>query len=160
MLHKRFLAPGLLSVLHFYFSAEFEEVQSHPTLRILLPPNSRMTFSSDSFSNNRVRATSVSTTLDGVTVAISNATEPSGSVIWNASGFAIEGYGPERQDGQSSAPVVTASWAAMHLSKTFSTIQGCKEAIWIEYKELAEPVQEFPNEVEEEFLASWTHWER
>ncbi|KAI0091190.1 S-adenosyl-L-methionine-dependent methyltransferase [Irpex rosettiformis] len=158
MLHKRFLAPGLLSVLHFYFAAEFEEVQTHPTVRILLPPNSRMTFSS--VNHNRGRSTSISTTLDGVTVAISHVPGSPRSVVWSLSDYAINGYGPRREDAQGSSPVVTASWSAMHLSRAFSTVQGSKDAVWLEYKELAEPSEDDPDELYQEFLASWAHWER
>ncbi|KAI0766737.1 S-adenosyl-L-methionine-dependent methyltransferase [Irpex lacteus] len=156
MLHKRFLAPGLLSVLHFYFSAEFEEVQSHPTIRILLPPNSQMTFSSDCLPSHRTRSTSISNTLEGITVAISEAAGPSGpSVTWNSSfDHVLEGYGPRREDTQKSGPVITTSWAAMHLSKAFSTVQGCKDAVWLQYKELQTVDENEPAEQElyNEFL--------
>jgi hypothetical protein len=161
MLHKRFLAPGLLSVLHFYFSAEFEEVQSHPAIRVVLPSNSRMTFESSGSSSGRNRSTSVSSKL-AVTTPVqesrwTGSLELSGSCDCN-----VDGYGPLRQEGTSSGSILTSSWSAMHLSKVFSTVKGCKEAMWPEYRDLDGPVvdEEQILELRKEFLAAWEHWER
>ncbi|KAI0685514.1 hypothetical protein BC835DRAFT_1421158 [Cytidiella melzeri] len=161
MLHKRFLAPGLLSVLQFYFSAEFESVQSHPPIRIVMPLNSQMTFDGGKSLSIRTRSTSVSSKL-GIATATSPAPQtPITPTVSSSSENGIEGYGPRREDTQVLEPVITTSWAAMHLSKVFSTVQGCKEAIWPEYKELEGPVddEEKVLMLRKEFLASWAHWE-
>lgn len=158
MLHKRFLPPGLLSVLHFYFSAEFEDVQSHPAIRIVMPSNSQMTFD-DGLSSTRGRSLSLSSAVSAVSKA---SYIPAVPVVWNSSDYGIDGYGLKRGDVPVTGPVLTTSLAAMHLSKVVSTVRGCKEAIWPEYIELEGPLEDDDKmaEVRKEFLAAWDHWER
>ncbi|KAI0342774.1 S-adenosyl-L-methionine-dependent methyltransferase [Trametopsis cervina] len=155
MLHQSFLAPGLLSVLQFYFSAEFEEVQSHPPIRIVLPSNSRLTFEDAPHIEGRARSISVSST-------VSTSAKPTPlvmSAMMSSSDFIVEGYGLNRVDTQPQGPVITTSWATMHLSKTFSTVQGCKEAIWDKYKDLDGPINdEDLDAIRAEFLAAWDIW--
>lgn len=171
MLHKRFLAPGLLSVLHFYFSAEFEDVQSHPAVRIVLPTNSRMTFGDEWLKSSRTRSLSIASKLSissklniPGSAILQLPQSPTTPTVFSSLEHGIEGYGPNRQEGQVSGPVITSSWAAMHLSKVFSTVQGCKEAMWPEYRDLdgsfEDDEEENALELRKEFLAAWEHWER
>ena len=77
------------------------------------------------------------------------------------SDFVVEGYGPKRVGSQGPGVVVTSSFASMHLARALSLVQGCKEAMWQEYKDLDTPEvdgEELPD-LRKEFNAAWKHWE-
>lgn len=158
------MASGLLSVLQFYFSAEFEEVQTYPVVRIILPPNSQLTFDDEYHTHHRVRSYSVPTKLGAAGACISKSGGP--QAVLRDSDVALPGYGLKREEMQGPGHVLTSSWASMHLAKVLSTVQGCKEAMWIEYQELADIEgdggldDEKTVELRKEFLAAWSHWER
>lgn len=164
MLHTRFLAPGLLSVLQFYFSAEFDEVQTYPVVRVILPPNSQLTFDDPSDSRTRSRSTSLTSKLMSP-----SSTHTSQIPAWNTPSLTsmdvdVPGYGSNTSQTQTLSAVTTTSWAPMHLAKVLSTIQGCKEEIWAEYKLSGGQLWTEDNVNEDglrrEFMAAWDNWEK
>ncbi|KIY67262.1 hypothetical protein CYLTODRAFT_422673 [Cylindrobasidium torrendii FP15055 ss-10] len=165
MLSKRFLSSQLLSVLPFYLSSCFDEVQSHPTLEIPLPPNS------PSFNGPKTDNRS-SIHSDGM--------------IDVGSQFAMASGAGRRSGDADPVPVSQPTdvardavpfWANMHLAKVVETIVSCKEAIWAEYEHQNQPKAEeirhvvrtvrqknnvrlLPStyNVREEFDNAWSNW--
>ncbi|RDB26274.1 Demethylmenaquinone methyltransferase [Hypsizygus marmoreus] len=164
MLASRFLATSLLSVLPFYLSSTFVDVQSFPPLKVRLPPNSGrenspplpgLRRSGDSGIAESVYQDSV---YSKVTCKSDGASSSSGDTICSAS----------------------SCWPTMHLAKAVSTITGCKDAIWEEYQEIyggdATPLVILPlairtnrpdgviaerskTSVREAFDAEWASWQ-
>lgn len=154
MLHNRFLPPGLLSVLQFYFAAEFEEVQVLPTIQIALPPNTRLY--SDDMTIEPPADPALPQLFDNV--ALSSLSVP------NASRSRRSSVPDSRfSDTQNPSGGVTSSAdATMHLGRMVSLIQGCKEAIWKEFMELEPPPPTTVNQLcdlRDEFDAAWLNWE-
>ena len=158
MLSKRFLSSQLLSVLPFYISSCFTDVQSHPTLEIPLPPNSLST----SGGATRDRTSLEHFDLNSQFVFQSSNTRRSN----DAESTYTRANVPASQD---TAPY----WATMHLAKVVETIVGCKESIWAEYQHLNSP--ELPpvvrtvrpkdfralshmSSVREDFDSAWANW--
>ncbi|KAJ7067032.1 hypothetical protein C8F01DRAFT_1120047 [Mycena amicta] len=157
MLSRRFLASSITTVLPFYLSTIFENVQTHPALQISLPPgsmapdgdsrNSGDSFDADIFDLN-----------------------PSAKRLAEFDMFSIK----SRSTGSSQR--IVPSWGRMHLAKTVATVSACKEALWVEYEKLypgdlppllhaktARPnwtrVQKHKNSPREAFETDWSNWE-
>ncbi|KAF8896458.1 hypothetical protein BD779DRAFT_586901 [Infundibulicybe gibba] len=156
MLSHNFLATNLLSVLPFYLSATFVNVQTHPAIRIPLPPNSPTAKSSPTagpLSNNARSRGSASPF--GLMPA---------SNCWSAVAF---------DPSQQGIP----SWSSMHLGKAMETVRACKDSLWLEYEKLGlgedmPPVTRTTRAEDvlhalaskpssrETFDSDWTNWER
>lgn len=158
MLSRRFLAPQLLSVLPFYLSSCFTDVQTHPTLSIDLPPNSRSSAHGTSGPRNDHPLSWID--LDSQFALKSSKNVRRSNETDDISFRSIASH--------DSVP----SWAGMHLAKTVQTIMACKEAIWDEYKHLQlapelPPVVRTPKafrttqqaSVREDFDSAWANWQ-
>lgn len=168
MLHKRFLPSGLLSVLQFYFTAEFDETESFPILQVPLPPNTRRDedeatkpSSSTSASTNTPPANTsfgILPTLLENNISMRDLGIPYIPTLGAHSDPVLEDY-HRLAEPSPSGSVTSSTWAHMHLGKIVSIIQGCKEAIWEEYKVLEEPGEADILGMRDEFLAAWLNWE-
>ncbi|KAJ7707607.1 hypothetical protein B0H17DRAFT_1033226 [Mycena rosella] len=156
MLSRRFLAASVITVLPFYLSSLFENVQTHPPLQISLPPSSS---SPDSGSRSSGDSFDADTLFD-----------PSIRRMSDVDTFSIK----SKSTGSSQRAV--PFWGRMHLAKTANTVQACKEALWAEYKILYpgslppiitktahpkdarfRPVKHSPREAFETDWSSWEH---
>ncbi|KAG6853975.1 hypothetical protein C0991_011837 [Blastosporella zonata] len=126
MLASRFIAENLLSVLPFYLSSSFVDVQSHPPNKVLLPPNSK-----GGPSSSPQRSSSESNS------SLASPPSPIQST-WtfkSAASSTLASFGLSTSSDSSLHPY-TSDYAQMHLAKTVYAVSGCKEAIWQEYKSL------------------------
>ncbi|KAJ6513169.1 hypothetical protein C8R45DRAFT_1059467 [Mycena sanguinolenta] len=154
MLSRRFLAPSLITVLPFYLSSCFGNVQTYHSLQIHLPPSSKGPV-------NGSRSSGDSEDTD--TLFDRNA--PS---LGDADQYSI--YSKSTRSSQRTIPF----WGPMHLAKTVNTVSACKEAIWTEYKQLfhgdlppiipntARPNHRYrpsKHSPREAFETDWTAWE-
>ncbi|KAG6862489.1 hypothetical protein C0995_000035 [Termitomyces sp. Mi166 len=129
LLASRFIAEKPLSVLPFYLSSLFVDVQSMPPVKVLLPPNSNIDQPSpvrsapEPFFNGAVFAKPppLVRTSSESTCSTTTTLTPS-ALSRTSSGDSIDSY--------------TTEFAQMHLASTVHTVTGCKEAIWQEYKNL------------------------
>ncbi|KAF8964930.1 hypothetical protein BDZ97DRAFT_1814044 [Flammula alnicola] len=131
MLATCFLSPKLLSVIPFYLtSSSFADTKSHSPLIIPLHPNSgakpiptlklyRSMGSMREKENQRTVADPLHE-FDFAPAVSTRSIKPDGCSFRTS-------ILPRPQ-----AP----AWGTMHLARTVSTIKGCKEAIWAEYKQL------------------------
>ncbi|CAK5268403.1 unnamed protein product, partial [Mycena citricolor] len=116
MLTKRFLTPGVTTVMPFYLSTLFDNLQTHPSLHVPLPASS-FEMDSDSRSSGESYSDAVyydqtrrlSKDVDRVSIQSKSTT---------------------------SSHRITPYWARMHLGKAVSSVSACKEAIWMEYSKL------------------------
>ncbi|KAJ7364117.1 hypothetical protein DFH08DRAFT_838383 [Mycena albidolilacea] len=154
MLSRRFLSPSVITVLPFYLSSLFDNVKTHPSLQIHLPPSS---IAPDTGSR------SSGDSFDADTVDLRSATR-----LGDADMYSIKSK--STRSSQRSVPY----WGRMHLAKTVNTVSACKEAIWVEYKQLFpgdlppiipntarpnhryRPLKHSPREA---FDTDWTAWE-
>lgn len=157
MLSRRFLCPNLLSVLPFYISSSFVDVQTRPPLKIPLPPNSIPGQPSS----------------HGTTPRASNQITP--DIVAFLDSESSPSQKPAAGDVPPNNTRIMPPETSMHLAKTVQTVAGCKEAIWTEYEKLySEDVLPFvtrttrPEAVQaqstkpssrEAFEADWTNWE-
>ncbi|KAF7336691.1 Methyltransf-25 domain-containing protein [Mycena venus] len=118
MLSRRFLASSVITVLPFYLSSFFENVQTHPSLQIQLPPSST---SPDTGSRSSDDSFDADTLFD---------LNPSATRLGDADMYSIKSK--STRSSQRSVPF----WGRMHLAKTVNTVSACKEAVWAEYKQL------------------------
>jgi hypothetical protein len=160
MLSTRFLAPRVISVLPFYLSSTFVNIQTHAPLRIPMPPNSSLI--GEAYPPGK--AWSGSFDAD----ALFKFSSYSGqiSVETNNDISSLR----SRKISQRRLP----SWSSMHLAKTVQTVIGCKEAIWTEFEKLycdslplvvvrpSEPGQtRTPKRLlREEFEQAWLNWQK
>jgi hypothetical protein len=167
MLHEVFLSADIVTVLPFYLSSLFGDVQTHPTFHIPLPPNSNA--EPDPSSSSRQ---STSQAFDYTSYfSISSVTKRPGEMIKQAS--LITNSSNFIGAGDSKIP---NGVRAMHLAKTVATIKACKEAIWKEYEKLysassqrrrvVRTIADVRNDnvhrtstVEDDFEREWTNWE-
>lgn len=150
MLLKCFLPPGLLSVLQFYFTAEFDEEQTFPPLQVALPPNTRM-YEVKAAQSGPPVLPPVSPMLDNVALRD----------FLTAADSQLEEYCGHAEDGFA-GPVTSTTWAAMHLGRMVALVIGCKQAIFEEYKSLEGPpptTQNAISDMKDEFNAAWLNWE-
>jgi len=156
MLSRRFLAPSVITVLPFYLSSFFENVQTHPSLQIPLPPSST---SPDGGSRSSDDSFDADTLFD---------LNPSATRLGDADMYSIKSK--STRSSQRSVPF----WGRMHLAKTVNTVSACKEAIWAEYQQLfpghlppiisntARPNQRYQalkHSPREAFETDWMAWE-
>ncbi len=155
MLHKRFLPTGLLSILPFYLSTEFQEVQVKATLTVPLPPNNLPPLEEGKDTSSFLRARIDSISNRSIASVLSDM-ESMPSPI----NVSVQEY----TSRQRSASVTTqsVSYASMHLARMVSIVRGCKEAMFEEYRALESP---YGSDVDivtarAEFSAAWSNWER
>jgi hypothetical protein len=157
MLESRFLPLQLLTVLPFYLSSVFTNVQSHPSLQIPLPPNSHCR-SSD---GPKIETIDPDIFFDNFSAARSSTQFDDDSLF----------YSPLKTS-QRTIP----SWAPMHLAKTVQTISECKRAIWVEYDKLYHNDPALPRvtrtsrqkdmpgmmrkTTRDEFEEAWSNWQQ
>ncbi|KAJ7773356.1 hypothetical protein B0H16DRAFT_1512087 [Mycena metata] len=157
MLSRRFLASSVITVLPFYLSSFFENVQTHPALQVSLPPSSTAPHSGSRSSDE---------SFDAETLFDQNF---STSRLSDTDMYSIK----SKSTGSSQRTV--PFWGRMHLAKTVNTVTACKEAIWLEYKrlypgELPPVIQQTvrPKDARfrllkhlprEAFETDWTSWE-
>ncbi|KAJ7158655.1 hypothetical protein C8R46DRAFT_396374 [Mycena filopes] len=118
MLSRRFLASSVITVLPFYLSSFFENVQTHPALQVSLPPSST---APDSGSR------SSSESFDAETLFDQNF---SPSRLSDTDMYSI------KSKSTTGSSRTVPFWGRMHLAKTVNTVSACKEAIWTEYQRL------------------------
>ncbi|KAJ7761879.1 hypothetical protein DFH07DRAFT_814409 [Mycena maculata] len=158
MLSRRFLAGSVITVLPFYLASFFENVQTHPSLQIPLPPSSTSPSSGSRSSDE---------SFDADTLFDLN---PSVRRLSDADMHSIK----SKSTGSSQRTV--PFWGRMHLAKTVNTVSACKESIYQEYERI------FPNDLppiitkttsprdarsfmalkhspREAFETDWTSWE-
>lgn len=159
MLSSRFLATNLLSVLPFYLSSTFVDVQTRAPFKVTLPPNSdsKQTLpsrrSGDSYTESLYQSTICSD--DSYSLAQSPQSDKNLS-------FSYEQLCP-----------YSSSWSGMHLARTVNTVTGCKEAMWHEYKNMyaldimrtksdkdKTPYFRPESAIRDDFDAEWTSWEK
>ncbi|KAG6910860.1 hypothetical protein DXG01_007177 [Tephrocybe rancida] len=133
MLASRFIAENLVSVLPFYLSSLFIDVQSQPPTKVLLPPNSKagpdlQRSSSESFENSILPSDSSFTSLP-------SPPRTSNASTWSSKSAAST-TALSRSPSGTSLESYTSDYARMHLANTVHVVSGCKEAIWQEYKKL------------------------
>lgn len=152
MLQHRFLPSGLLSVLQFYFTAEFQEVQTHPTVQIPLPRNTRLN-AKDSRQRSDTNASCPILDEGDISAILAIGDIPLPEPI-------IEQH-QAHCDLNTAGKIISSTWSDMHLAKACSIVNGCKDLIWEEYKSLeTNPTTDSDTrEYYEEFLAAWTNWE-
>lgn len=155
MLDRRFLTSGLLAVLPFYLSAEFVDVQGKTAINVPLPPNSVYVPEDDTPSSPGIfPSRKRSNTLQSIASVLDHSASPDPTEL-----LAADCASNYRARSRS---VTTTSWASMHLAKTVSLLQGCKEAIWEEYRQLDCDLvtHQSLNVKRAEFLTSWSNWEK
>ncbi|KAJ7650178.1 hypothetical protein FB45DRAFT_887172 [Roridomyces roridus] len=156
MLARRFLAKSVITVLPFYLSSFFDNIQTHPSLQISLPPSSATSHGGSRSSDDSFDAD----TLFDLT--------PSSKRLSDVDVYSIK----SKSTGSSHRTV--PFWGRMHLAKTVSTVTACKEAIYQEYQRI------FPSDLpvvtktarfkdnrilayrtspREAFEADWSSWE-
>ncbi|KAK7463533.1 hypothetical protein VKT23_006881 [Stygiomarasmius scandens] len=124
MLSSRFLPPRLITVLPFYLSSCFDNVVSHQSLQIPLPPNSPL-------SGHSSRKES-SIDLDPAQQFGFQRTTETGARRSDSDEI-------KPQDLENNSRKRIQMWAPMHLARTVNTVQACKEAIYVEYDKLHSP---------------------
>lgn len=158
MLGQRFLTHKLLTVLPFYISSLFSQVQVHPTMSVLLPPPS-----------------SLSSPAYELDAELENEDENEAHLRWLEAmrSGAVQLNGPASRKESSAAlrqrpPVATVKkWNKLHLARQVRLITACKEAIWQAYQTLdvedegGYPARGEPpkDELRDEFDRNWEDWE-
>lgn len=161
MLSSRFLSPNITTVLPFYLSSCFIDVQSHPLFQVPLPPNSSSSSTSSKTSQESLRSwfdPDQQFNIAPYSGRKSNEAEMSSMFS---------------SDRISHKSIPTSE--AMHLARAVKTVTSCKEAIWAEYRKLynAElpPVtrtsrpkdvisQASQSSAREGFEKAWSNWEK
>jgi hypothetical protein len=158
MLAKRCIAPHIINVLPFYLASLFQNLQSHPSLHIPLPPNS-------------YAAQEGGIPAQGEPGDDIHSELFSGWETQSESGESCESGGSGR---------VLSSWSSMHLAKNIRTVMACKRAMWEEWaalygdKPALPPVirtlrlKEMPKNTtqctktatRDEFELAWSSWEK
>ena len=153
MLHRRFLPSGLLSVLQFYFTAEFDEAQTFPALQIPLPPNTRLYEAEAAAKGAGIGLP----TLPEHPADVHELGIPALRALSGHADPVLEDYHRLAESGPAGA-VTSATWAHMHLAKVVALVQGCKAVVWEAYRDL-EPAAAGVHDVRDEFQAAWLNWE-
>ncbi|KAI4518717.1 hypothetical protein K525DRAFT_250178 [Schizophyllum commune Loenen D] len=156
MLSRRFLSPQLTTVLPFYLSSFFDDVQTHAPLLIKIPPNSRALTANGSRGHHE-HTSSVGSGFEPGVFALSSSTGRRSGETGNS------------QLSNSPPTTSTSAWAPMHLARCVATATACKEAIWEEYQRMYDddlpPVlnvvggRSKASSSRETFEADWTSWE-
>lgn len=163
MLHSRFLAPRLTSVLPFYINSEFHDMITHPPLFIALPSASdrRTSFSKIAWDAGR-----------------ESESDPDLRTDLQDPSFRSSRYTSDSDEPCGITQVSAMNpRAVMHLARTVNIIEGCKDAIWEEYEKIAqekrkkEPsFQHFDdsqdvnqlglNPIKQDFEEAWANWQK
>ncbi|KAL1753161.1 hypothetical protein FB107DRAFT_250319 [Schizophyllum commune] len=156
MLSRRFLSPQLTTVLPFYLSSFFDDVQTHAPLLIKIPPNSRALTANGSRGHHE-HTSSVGSGFEPGVFALSSSTGRRSGETGNS------------QLSNPPPTTSTSAWAPMHLARCVATATACKEAIWEEYQRMYDddlpPVlnvvggRSKASSSRETFEADWTSWE-
>ncbi|RPD60122.1 S-adenosyl-L-methionine-dependent methyltransferase [Lentinus tigrinus ALCF2SS1-7] len=158
MLDQRFLSHKLLTVLPFYISSFFSNVEVHPPMNILLPPPSYLKPPS-SLAEQEVDLAGKEALKQWVQEMRLNAVR-------------LDGPTNARKDTSSALrarpSIATVSTCnTLHLTRQFHIVCACKEAIWQAYRTLdvkdergfevrGEPPRD---DVRDEFEREWAYWE-
>ena len=133
MLAGRFLSPKVVAVIPFYLTASFVDTKSYAPLVISLPPNSGNIPSLRSYQSlgslhpyHRERLPS------------NNLFDIEFELDFDVASFSSLSNKADGRSFRSSIRYTpqTSAWGPVHMLKSISTIGGCKEAIWEEYKKL------------------------
>lgn len=133
MLAGRFLSPKVVAVIPFYLTASFVDTKSYAPLVIPLPPNSGNIPSLRSYQSlgslhphHRERLPS------------NNFFDVEFELDFDVSSFSSLSNKADARSFRSSIRYTpqTSAWGPVHMVKAISTVGGCKEAIWDEYKKL------------------------
>ncbi|PCH42192.1 hypothetical protein WOLCODRAFT_137757 [Wolfiporia cocos MD-104 SS10] len=147
MLQHRFIAQNVLSILPFYLSTYFHEIQMMPTLHFLIPPSSSTVGKDIHQHFDETKDDLADLYLDLQTHGTRWSGERSDAA-------------PARAKPSRSATV--SSWASIHLARSVQTIRACKEPLWQEFKE-GRGFRKIPehdvNILREDFEAAWANWE-
>lgn len=161
MLLNRFLGSRVISVLQLYLSSEFGNVQTHPPIHIPLPPNSDSTVPSQPpefhhlISHLPIPTVTLENDDPGVYVDLRSQSVRQSSDSRN--GDCLSNLSKQ------SRPMVVHSWSSMHLARTVSLIEGCKDAIWEEYKKVDGEFNASGVEAVNtwyEFDVAWSNWHK
>ncbi|KAJ6531899.1 hypothetical protein B0H19DRAFT_1189137 [Mycena capillaripes] len=159
MLSRRFLAASVITVLPFYLSSFFDNVQTYPSIQISIPPSST---SPDSGSRSSDDSFEADTLFDP---------NPLSTRLGDTDMYSIKSKSTSKS---TSSQRTVVPWGRMHLAKTVNTVSACKEAVWAEYQQLFpgdlppiiantvrpnaryRPLKHSPREA---FETDWTAWE-
>ncbi len=151
MLHHRFLSPKLISVLPFYLSSsELKDVKTLPTLHVPLPPNSDAINNSLShWFDNDLEDRDPNFVLDFHSQSARQSSESRKAETASIS-------------SRHSRSTFSSAWASMHLARTVDLIEGCKYAIFEEFKRMESPhIHEGDVDgsiARAEFESAWANW--
>jgi len=153
MLHNRFLAPQVSSILPFYLSTCFSDIRMMPSLHILLPPSTeQLNNSKESFD---LPGQGKETPEDLAELYL--------SLQLHGNKLSVD-----RAAGASKAPkqpwkhATIASWASIHLARSLNTIRACKEAMWDAYLEgrgFGQRMEADEGHLRDDFETAWENWE-
>lgn len=149
MLLNRFLASKVVSVLQLYLSTEFGNVQTHPPLQIPLPPNSD---SLSAPSTEHLPGFSLFNSENIPEVYIDLKSQSIRNSTDSRNGDAVSHI------SRRSSPMTISNWAPMHLARTVSFIEGCRDAIWEEYRAIDSLNGVEAVNTRYEFEVAWSNW--
>ena len=140
MLHNRFLAPQLVSILPFYLSSMFDTVQPQPLIQVRLPPNSGIVHRDPEDHSSYDHDSGISYNIQYPFIS-KDAPKP-----------------------HPSAPL-PSSTRPLQLARKVYTIMACKEPIWAEYEALygssptvSQVLGRNTNTARDEFEFHWSNW--
>lgn len=147
MLDSRFITPSIISVLPFYLSAFFQDIQMMPTVHILLPPNTHqltegLLDSRFQFGDAGPGELYLDLKTDGTRWSTDRADNPAA------------------RSKQQSKSATVSSRASIHLAKSVQMVRACKNAIRQVYlEEKGYGTEREENLIREEFETAWANWE-
>lgn len=134
MLSTRFLASQLTTVLPFYISSSFVDVQTRAPMQVPMPPNTRAQRHKQN-AGGRGSDESAEFYQERFDVDIPFDLAPRAKRARSDTDVSSSHSGKHGATASSYTYLVPA-WATMHLAKTVKSITGCKESIWTEYEKL------------------------
>jgi hypothetical protein len=161
LIERRFLAPQPLSILPLYLSSIFVDLQSRPTLRVSLPPNSFAVRASIQAASGLSSSNGFETYLNG-DEELEGQDQPQESWFAKTSGLdrSSDVYGLHEAILNEFKCSVDAT-APMHLARTVSIVEHCKDAMWTEYKVLYGSLPAYgDNTLREDFEMYWNNWKK
>lgn len=153
MLHTRFLAPQVSSILPFYLSTCFSDIRMMPSLHILLPPNTdQLNSSKESFD---LPGQGSETPQDLAELYLSLSLHGNKISVDRAAGASKAPKQPWKH-------ATIASWASIHLARSLDTIRACKGAMWDAYLEgrgFGDHPEADEGHLRDDFETAWDNWE-
>ena len=153
MLHNRFLAPQVSSVLPFYLSTCFSDIRMMPSLHILLPPSTeQLNSSKESFD---LPGQGSETPRDLAELYLSLSLHGNKISVDRAAGASKAPKQPWKH-------ATIASWASIHLARSLDTIRACKDAMWEAYLEgrgFGDRPEADEGHLRDDFETAWQNWE-